>query len=312
MPPCADHRDGDFALRTRDAFGDGGPATHIRLGRGLDAEGGEHLRVEAGGMIGARHIVNIGGVARLDHRLFADVAEQAELATLFARNLAVGAAQQNIGLDADGAQLFHRMLRRFGFEFAGAGDEGQQRQMHIDAMMRRQIVLELANRFEEGQGLDVADRAADFDQNEIDIVIAVEHELLDGVGDMRNHLNGRAEIIAAPFAIDDVLIDAPGGDVVLPCGRTSGEALVMSEIEIRLGAVVGDEDFAVLIGAHRPRIDVEIGIELAKTDRVATRLQKRAEHRRRQAFAKGGNHAAGDENVPRHGTYRLSIFVQIE
>jgi hypothetical protein len=33
----------------------------------------------------------------------------------------------------------------------------------------------------------------------------------------------------------------------------------MAEVEIGLGAVVGDIDLAVLIGRHRARIDVEIG-----------------------------------------------------
>ena len=46
--------------------------------------------------------------------------------------------------------------------------------MDIDAVMRRQIVLELADRLEERQALDVADRAADFDQREIDVLIALE------------------------------------------------------------------------------------------------------------------------------------------
>jgi hypothetical protein len=67
----------------------------------------------------------------------------------------------------------------------------------------------------------------------------------------------------------------------------AGEALVVAEIEIGLGAVVGDEDLAVLIRAHRARIDVEIGVELAQPDLVAARLQKRAERRGRQTFCQG-------------------------
>ena len=53
-------------------------------------------------------------------------------------------------------------------------------------------------------------------QHEIVVVVAVEDEFLDRVGDVRDHLDGRAEIIAAAFLGDDVLIDAPGGDVVVP------------------------------------------------------------------------------------------------
>ncbi len=118
---------------------------------------------------------------------------------------------------------------------------------------------------------------------------------------MRDDLDGGAEIIAAPLLGDDVLIDPAGGDGVLLGRRTTGEALIVTEIEIGLRAVVGDEHLAVLIGRHRARIDVEIGVQLAQPDLVATRLQQRAERCRSETFAEGGHHAAGDEDVPRHG-----------
>ena len=40
----------------------------------------------------------------------------------------------------------------------------------------------------------------------------------------------------------------------------------MAEVEICLGAVLGYEDFAVLIRRHRPRIDIDVGIELLQAD----------------------------------------------
>jgi hypothetical protein len=61
----------------------------------------------------------------------------------------------------------------------------------------------------------------------------------------------------------------PVGDVVGLGGGTPGEALVVAEIEIGLGAVVGHEHFAVLIRRHRSGIEVEIGVELAEADLVA-------------------------------------------
>ena len=79
----------------------------------------------------------------------------------------------------------------------------------------------------------------------------------------------------------------------------------MAEVEIGLGAVVGDEALAVLIGRHRAGIDVQIGIELAQPHGIAARLQQRAERRRGQTLAERGNHAAGDENIPRHADRRL-------
>ena len=72
------------------------------------------------------------------------------------------------------------------------------------ALAARQVVAELADGLEEGQALDVADRAADLDQHEVEALIAVEDEVLDGVGDVRNHLDGGAEIVAAALLGEDV------------------------------------------------------------------------------------------------------------
>ena len=75
-------------------------------------------------------------------------------------------------------------------------------------MAARQIVAELADRLEERQALDVADRAADLDSTKSKPSLPREHELLDGVGDVRDDLDGGAEIVAAPLLGDDVEIDA--------------------------------------------------------------------------------------------------------
>src|SRR5690606_13179533 len=96
----------------------------------------------------------------------------------------------------------------------------------------------------------------------------------------------RAEVIAAPFAGDDLLIDSARGDVVALSRRNAGEALVVAEIEVGFGPVVGHVDFAVLVGAHRPRVDIKVRIELSNADLVAARLEERGETSRHQTLAK--------------------------
>ena len=127
------------------------------------------------------------------------------------------------------------------------------------------------------------------------------HEFLDGVGDVRDHLHGAAEIIARAFLGDHGLIDAPRGDVVGLRRRNAGEAFVMAEVEIGLRPVIGDVNLAVLKRRHRPRIDVEIGIQLPQPHAITACLQKRSESGRRKTFSQGRDHAAGDEDQPRHG-----------
>ena len=151
----------------------------------------------------------------------------------------------------------------------------------------RALVAELADRLDEGQRFDVADGAADLAEDEVAFLVDVgADEVLDRVGDVRDDLDGGAEIVAAPLAGDDALVDPARGDVVALAGGDAGEALVMAEVEVGLGAVVGDVDLAMLIGRHRPRIDVEIGVELAQADLVAARLQERRERRGHEALAK--------------------------
>ena len=205
------------------------------------------------------------------------------------------------------AQFLDRMLGRLGLQFAGRRDVRHQRQMDVDRVVARQVVAELADRLQERHRLDVADRAADLAQHEIVIVIAVEDEILDLVGDVRNDLHGRAEIVAAAFALDDVLVDAAGGDVVALVGRAAGEALVVAEIEVGFGPVVGHEHLAVLVRRHRAGIDVEIGIELANAHAVTACLQESTECCCGNAFSEGRNHAASDEYISRHGSHRLSL-----
>ena len=266
----------------------------------------EHFAVQPLLVVAHRHAVDRVHVERRDHRVRPQVAEQRDFSPFVVGDRAVGTADQHVRLDADVQQFLHRMLRRLGLQLAGRLDVRHQRQMHEHRPLRPQLVAELADRFQERQALDVADGAADLDQREIHRPAAVVQRLpgdrvLDRVGDVRDHLHGRAEIVAAPLLGDHLGIDAPGGGVVVLARVNAGKTLVMAEVEVGFRPVVGDEHLAVLVRAHRARIDVQIGVQLAQPHRIAARLQQRAEGGRCDAFAKRGNHAAGDENEPRHG-----------
>ena len=299
----ADDGDRNLALGLRDAARNRLPPHEIGLRRTCNAERREHLAVEPFAVICQRHVIDGRDVERLNDGLGADVAEQRDLLALADRNIAIGTAEQNVGLDADRAQLLDRMLRRLGLQLARGRNVGHQRQVDEDRRAARKLVTELADRFEERQALDVADRAADFDEHEIHILVAREHEAFDRVGDVRNDLHGAAEKIAPPLLGENVLIDAPRRDVIRLFGRNAREPLIMAEVEVRLGTVIGDENLPMLIRAHRARIDIQVGIKLLEPDRITTRLKKRAKGGGSETFSKGGDHAAGDEDIPLHGPW---------
>src|SRR6516164_4602560 len=120
------------------------------------------------------------------------------------------------------------MLGGLRLELAGGRNEGQQREVDIDDLAPRQLVAELTDRFEERQSLNVTDRAADLHQHEIDPVAASKDEVLDGIGDVRDNLDGGAEVVAAPLPGENVLVDASSCDVVAARRRPPREPLVMA------------------------------------------------------------------------------------
>ena len=86
--------------------------------------------------------------------------------------------------------------------------------------------------------------------------------LLDLVRDVRDHLHGRAEVLALALLADDRVPDRARRVVRVPREVLVDEALVVADVEVGLGPVLGDEDLAVLERAHRPRVDVDVRVEL--------------------------------------------------
>ena len=137
-------------------------------------------------------------VAFFDDRIDRDVAEEGDLLAIFAADRLLGAADEHVGLDADLAQLADRVLRRLGLQLAGRLQVRHEREVNVEAVLLADVERELANRFEERQALDVADRAADLGDHDVDVAFAepLDHRL-DFVGDVRDHLHGLAEELAA-------------------------------------------------------------------------------------------------------------------
>jgi hypothetical protein len=61
------------------------------------------------------------------------------------------------------------VLCRFGLHLACGLDERQQGQMDKAGLPPRQVLAQLTNGLKERQPLDIADRATDLDQDEIDV-----------------------------------------------------------------------------------------------------------------------------------------------
>ena len=104
---------------------------------------------------------------------------------------------------------------------------------------------------------------------------------LDLVGDVRDDLNGVAQVVAAALLGDHAGVDLAGGDVGRPWQLGVEEPLVVPDVQVGLGAVVGDEHLAVLERVHRAGIDVKVGVELLHRDPQPAQLEQPAQDWRR-------------------------------
>src|SRR5258708_4523155 len=98
---------------------------------------------------------------------FGDVAEEGDFLFQVGGDVAVAAAQQNVRLDTDAEHFFYAVLGGLGLQFAGGGDEGNKGDVDEECVFCAEFETHMADGFEEWQGFDVADRAADFDDYDV-------------------------------------------------------------------------------------------------------------------------------------------------
>ena len=129
----------------------------------------EHDAVEPLGGEHERDFVDRRDVLGGDDRFLVDVAEQRDLALDVGIEEAIGPAEQDVGLNADRAQVADAVLGRLGLQLAGRADERHEREVDVQRVVAADVLAELADRFEKRQALDVADGAADLDQRDVDV-----------------------------------------------------------------------------------------------------------------------------------------------
>ena len=180
--------------------------------------------------------------------------------------MVIAAAKQNVRLNPDAQHFLYAVLRWLGFQLAGSGDEGHQGDVHKERVLRTKLQAHLANRFEEGKRFNVADGAADFDNHNVDAFGDFLDSGLNFVGNVRDHLDGFAEVIAAALFGEDGFVDAAGGPIIVAGKLGVSEALIVAKVQVGFRAVFGDKDFAVLKRAHRTGIDVQVRITFLQGD----------------------------------------------
>ena len=221
--------------------------------------------------------VQVGGVLGRYNGVELGVGEERDLLPYVVAYGPVGAADKHVGAYADLAQALRRVLGRLGLQLAGGLDVGHVGDVDVEHVLAPHVVAELPYGFQKGQALDVADGAPDLGDDDVLVLPQAPYPVLDLVGYVRDDLHGRPEVIPPPLAGYDLPVDAPRRHVGEPAQVLVEKPLVVAEVEVRLGPVLRDEDLAVLVGVHRPRVHVDVGVELLEHDPKAAALEQHAQ-----------------------------------
>ena len=299
----ADERDLDLALELSRPLDQLAPLAEI----GRPRIEPELLADELVEPLGLEHLgdeVDVTDVGRRDHGARIDVGEERDLLADVVRERLGRPADDDVGVDTDAAELVHRVLRRLRLQLAGRGNERDERDVQVDHVLGPDLAAELANRLEERQRLDVADRAADLGDDDVGgrHLLRPPDPRLDLVRDVRDHLHGRAQELALALAAENGVPDGARGVARVPREVLVDEPLVVADVEVGLGAVLGDEHLAVLERAHRARIDVQVRVELLRLDCESACLEETAERRGDDPLPERRDDAPRDEHVLGHGT----------
>jgi len=136
-------------------------------------------------------------------------------------------------------------------------DDRNIRHVNLHEVLFARSSPQVRQSLDERHALNIPHRASQLNDADIRPLIRIVHRylrdpldpVLDGVGDVRHHLHGAAEVVASPLALDDGLVDLAGRDVVLAGDGDVQVALVVAQVEVDFAAVVEDEDFAMpLVG----------------------------------------------------------------
>ena len=148
-----------------------------------------------------------------------------------------------------------------------------------------------------GKRFDIADSAADFDDDDVDTFGDAFDAALDFVGDVRNDLDRFAEVVAATLFGENGFVDTAGSPVIVASKLGVGEAFVVAKVEVGLRTVFGNENFAVLVGAHGAGIDIQVRIAFLNGDLETTTFEETTDRGSCNALTKRGNNTAGNKDI---------------
>ena len=139
--------------------------------------------------------------------------------------------------------------------------------MEEEDVVAADLVPDLPGGLEERQRLDVTDGATDLGDDDIRVRTGLgAHPRLDLIRDVGDDLDRVTEVPATALLGDHGRVDLTRRHILGGREVDVEEPLVVADVEVRIGAVVGHEDIAVLERVHRAWVDVEVWVQLLHRD----------------------------------------------
>ena len=161
------------------------------------------------------------------------------------------------------------------------------------------LVGQLAHRLDVVGVLQVADRAADLDEDHVGLGAGgqLAQPQLHLAGHVRDHLHVPAEVIAVALLVEDGVEDLAAGGEIGFAQVLVEHALVGAQVHVGFHAVVEDEDLAVAEGVERAGVDVEVAFQLDRRNLEALVLQELSQAGGEDPLAQAAHDRAHHEHV---------------
>src|SRR5660397_141690 len=159
----------------------------------------------------------------------------------------VRAANNAVWLDAYLTQLVDAVLGGLGFQLPSCGNVRNERHVEVKHILPPDIIPELPDGFKKGQAFDVTDGTTDLCDHNVHFGVPGNscYPFLDLIGYVGDHLDCAAEVVSTTFFADDIVVDGTGSDVGIPAQILINKSLIVTEVQIGLGAVLSDENLTV-------------------------------------------------------------------
>ncbi len=208
-----------------------------------------------------RDLIQKRKIQVLDHAVFIDVAEKRDLLFNIVADRPFGTENNNVRLNADGEEFLDAVLGRLRLMFMGTDQIRNQGNMDKQAVVSADLRRKLTDGLQKRLALNIADRAAHFNDRYVNIVLPVIDTGFDFVGNMGDHLNRTPIVIAVALVLQDIPVNSARSNIAVLGQALVDKAFVMAKIQIRFRSVIGYENLSVLKRVHGARINIQIGVE---------------------------------------------------